>query len=418
MGKARKIILIFIITLVIYQVALSTSFNTFPCFEHTNFKILTTTSLECNLDSYSLSSSDIKVHKEDTIPSSWDWRDAEQGGIRGDWTTPAKNQRNRCYAFTILGALESIIKIREKCVDFTPDLSEQYLISHYTYYDFLINNSGHAVFEHCYPYKGVCGIDLKYHLFNITELSPDWKKYCIPVSNFSVTVRSSPPLNPEETRNELKSIILENGPIGLRIYAPGMSVFTVGSLRNWGLFNRGSTDYYSGQAPAGMFNQAVVLVGWKDDPVIPNGGYWIIKNSWGPLWGCDGFFNLEYGSLNSDCGYYICVDYNPESFNWPPLGNPVLVAPSYVNSGVEYHCSFSSIDPEENQCLYQGKVYYNFSFGDYTYSGWLGPFESGERCSVSHVWSKSGIVDIKVKARDDPNGDGDFSDGAETYWMC
>ena len=119
----------------------------------------------------------------------------------------------------------------------------------------------------------------------------------------------------------------------------------------------------------------------------------------------------------SDCGYYIWIDYNPDSFNWPPLGSPSLVAPSHVNSGEEYCCSFSSVDPEENQHGYQGQVYYNFSFGDSTYSGWQGPYKSGEKCSVFHAWNKSGLVDVKVKARDDPNGDGDFSDGAETYWM-
>jgi len=417
MIKINRIILFCAIGILFCQFALSPLLQSAPYFRNTSVQTLSNPAIVCDSDQYVLSSSEKNSLKEDSIPSSWDWRDAEHEGIRGDWTTPAKNQRNRCYAFTILGSLESIIKIREKCVDFTPDLSEQYLISHYTYDDFLKNRSGVTVFEECCPYKGLCGINLKYHLFNITGLSPDWEKYCIPVSNFSVTVRTSPPLNPEERRNELKSLILENGPIGLRIYAPGMSVFTVGSLRNWGLFHRGPNDYYSGEAPAGVFNQAVVLAGWKDDLMIPNGGYWIIKNSWGSLWGCDGFFNLEYGSLNSDCGYYIRVDYDPSCFNWPPMGSPVLVAPSHVNSEKEYRCSFSSIDPEENQFNYQGEVYYNFSFGDYTFSGWLGPYKSGEQCSVFHVWSQSGSVDIKVKARDDPDGDGDFSDGAETYWM-
>ena len=48
-----------------------------------------------------------------------------------DWTTPAKNQRrcSSCIIFGIIGALESIIKIREGCADFNPDLSEQYIMS-------------------------------------------------------------------------------------------------------------------------------------------------------------------------------------------------------------------------------------------------------------------------------------------------
>ena len=48
-----------------------------------------------------------------------------------DWTTPAKNQRrcSSCIFFGMVGALESIIKIKERCADFNPDLSEQYLMS-------------------------------------------------------------------------------------------------------------------------------------------------------------------------------------------------------------------------------------------------------------------------------------------------
>ena len=351
------------------------------------------------------------------LPDTWDWRNSEYGGIIGDWTTPAKNQRNRCYVFTIIGALESIIKIREKCVDFSPDLSEQFLISYYTYDDLLANRSGQTTFETCCPYRGISGIIWR-HLFNHSLVpASEWEEYLIPISNFSVQVRTLPPSDVEEMRKELKMLLLEHGPIGLRIYAPGMSVVTVGSLRNWGLLHTSPTDYYSGEAPPSIFNQAVVLVGWKDDSRVENGGYWIIKNSWGAFWGNKGFFNLEYGSLNSDCGYYILVDYDPESYNWPPMGNPVLVAPSHMEEGIEYLCSFRSIDPEHNQDNYSGKVYYNFSWDDETYSGWLGPYESGEKCLASHVWNTTGAYSVKVKAKDDPNGDGNLSDGKETLWL-
>ena len=36
--------------------------------------------------------------------------------------------------------------------------------------------------------------------------------------------------------------------------------------------------------------------------------------------------------------------------------------------------------------------------------------------SVSHVWAAKGTYQIKVKAKDDPNGDGDLSDGTESVW--
>jgi len=281
----------------------------------------------------------------------------------------------------------------------------------------LKNKSGHTTFEECCPYRGIRGIDWNNIFGGSSEIPPAWEDYIIPISHFSVEVNTLPPQKPEDTRIKLKTVLLNHGPVGLRIYSPGMNIFTVGSLRYWGLRHTDSGDYYSGDAPLGIFNQAVVLVGWQDDPSVAAGGYWIIKNSWGSSWGCEGFFNLEYGSLNSDCGYYIIVDYDADSYNWPPVGKPTLVAPSYAKAGEEYPCIFSSIDPEQNQEGYKGQIYYNFSWGDSTYSDWLGPFESGEECRVSHVWTRSGMYKIKVKVKDDPNGDGDLSDGKETDWL-
>ena len=43
-------------------------------------------------------------------------------------------------------------------------------------------------------------------------------------------------------------------------------------------------------------NHAVSLVGFKDDPTCPNGGYWIIKNSWDTSWGDGGYGYIPYGS--------------------------------------------------------------------------------------------------------------------------
>jgi hypothetical protein len=42
----------------------------------------------------------------------------------------------------------------------------------------------------------------------------------------------------------------------------------------------------------GLANHCVTLVGYDD-----TGGYWIIKNSWGPLWGEGGYGGVYYGSL-------------------------------------------------------------------------------------------------------------------------
>jgi hypothetical protein len=55
-------------------------------------------------------------------------------------------------------------------------------------------------------------------------------------------------------------------------------------------------------------------------------------------------------------------------------------------------------------------LYYKWSFGDGTFSAWLGPYHSGEQVNVSHNWSTSGKYEVKVKAYDEHRSVSDWSD--------
>ena len=55
-------------------------------------------------------------------------------------------------------------------------------------------------------------------------------------------------------------------------------------------------------------------------------------------------------------------------------------------------------------------------WNDGTELKWEGPFDSGSTVSFSHIWTAKGTFQIKVKAKDDPNSDGDLSDGLESVW--
>ena len=51
-------------------------------------------------------------------------------------------------------------------------------------------------------------------------------------------------------------------------------------------------------------NHALVLVGWgveKNTHTGEDNHYWLIKNSWGPTWGEDGYFKLLRGENNIAC---------------------------------------------------------------------------------------------------------------------
>jgi hypothetical protein len=84
--------------------------------------------------------------------------------------------------------------------------------------------------------------------------------------------------------------------------------------------------------------------------------------------------------------------------------------PTSGKTGTAHIYSSSTIDPEGHQ------LYYFFDWGDGTDSGWVGPKASGESIAQSHIWETPGSYYIKVKAIDDPNNDGDYTDGKESLY--
>jgi hypothetical protein len=74
------------------------------------------------------------------------------------------------------------------------------------------------------------------------------------------------------------------------------------------------------------------------------------------------------------------------------------------NSGEEYLYNTTTTDPDADH------VYYLFHWDDGTTSGWLGPYNSGERCQASHTWQDKGSFNIKVKARDENGIESPWSD--------
>jgi hypothetical protein len=74
------------------------------------------------------------------------------------------------------------------------------------------------------------------------------------------------------------------------------------------------------------------------------------------------------------------------------------------NVDVEYNFTSVTEDPQEDP------IYYLFDWGDRADSGWLGPYPSGETVEASHIWTRQGNFDIKVKAKDDKGYESEWSD--------
>ncbi len=94
-----------------------------------------------------------------------------------------------------------------------------------------------------------------------------------------------------------KQAIAENGPVigGLRVYED-FYFYKSGIYKH-------TTGVFRGL-------HAVCVVGYKDGEKEKEvGGYWIIKNSWGPGWGEAGFMRIAYGECDIDTKYAF---YDPD----------------------------------------------------------------------------------------------------------
>jgi len=329
-------------------------------------------------------------------PNYFNWKDY-QGK---DWTTQAIDQGNcgSCWLCAALGALESIIQIRENCAELSLDLSEQYVLSclphagscnggrAYSAYRYIQRNTSTGNYcngiipEFCFPYQANDIVDC-------SDKCNNWEDFLIPISDYGTWSSDGS----SEDIEKIKTQILTSGPLVATMYA---TYYPHGenNLEEWGWEHHDSTDYYPYPGPINGANHQVVIVGWKDDPSINHGGYWIVKNSFSEEWGYDGFFNIEYGSLNIDSVAIDWVDYDPKSYgNWIPVANANGTYHGSINEGLIFD-GRASIDHEG---LITG---YHWDFGDGT---------NATGVVVSHAYSQQGIYPVTLTVIDNQGNTGE-----------
>jgi len=242
------------------------------------------------------------------LPARFDWR--EQGVV-----PPIRDQGpcGGCWAFAAVGVMESAIQIN---TGESVELSEQYLIScnlaqknamcgNVKYscaiggcedaHDYHASETGQyqdqpgAVFEESFPYEArdaACPGSLA-HPYRITN----W---------LFVGGTSSPSVE------QIKQAIYTYGPVTTRVCAlGGFGSYSGGVyMEDW--------DCY---------DHAVILVGWDDSSQS-----WILRNSWGPGWGLDGYMYIRWGVSN--VGQYVTY----VTFNPPPPAPTALQPQGEVNT--------------------------------------------------------------------------------------
>jgi cathepsin C len=208
---------------------------------------------------------------------SWDWRNVN--GV--NWNSPVKSQvGGTCWDFSTCSTYEAKYMLTRNDSAFVPGISAQHMMWDPPWDDYPLQ-SGMLGFDQLLKYTTnhglVSGTELPIDYANPENppsgwaLDPGWESRVFKSANYQWA-----PLK------DLKTLLKTTGPIEMGFNASAAYGSVAELKANYQpLYNNGD-------------NHAVSLVGFKDDATCPNGGYWIIKNSWDTGWGDSGYGYIPY----------------------------------------------------------------------------------------------------------------------------
>lgn len=231
-------------------------------------------------------------------PPRWDWR-------KYDVVTPVRNQLTcgSCWAFTVCQTIESamliaiangkIISTKSYKRD-TLELSAQQILDWDQQAKGCTGGSAPTAFEYVYKSGGLT--DTQHYPYINRQNYPIFRQRNYPIivriKAYCIRGNIHGPSRVQEHLSEEDIIraLLEHGPLYVLIYGESSI------LQNYKSGILDHPDCYQ------ETNHAVLLVGYDEHS-------WLVKNSWGPYWGEQGYFRLVRGKnmcgINSEIAYAI-----------------------------------------------------------------------------------------------------------------
>lgn len=208
------------------------------------------------------------------LPIEIDWRTKNA-------VTPVKNQGQcgSCWSFSATGAMEGRWSIHSGEL---VSLSEQQLVDCSTRYGNMGCNGG--MMDDAFRYvidNGICGESA--YPYTATSSKRQHCNVCETVATLSSCLDV-----PENNQLSLKEAV-SMGPVSVAIEADTK------------VFQSYSTGVITSPSCGTNLDHGVLIVGYGEETGIP---FWLVKNSWGPDWGEDGYIKIMRNDTATDGG--IC----------------------------------------------------------------------------------------------------------------
>jgi hypothetical protein len=223
-----------------------------------------------------------------TLPAAFDWRSYNGHAYIG----PVRNQGGcgSCYAFGASAAAEGVYNFANGLYDAAcADFSESFIIwclsriSPYSSHFFGCSGADYDYMElEALVQEGI--INESY--FPYTYPDPGCTHWSYPRVKFAEWHRI--PCNDVAA---IKTAIMTFGVVDVAVYAS-----TAFQAYSGGIYEDTNTTCYGSPCDYTSTNHAVALVGWNDAE-----GVWILRNSWGPDWGENGYMRIKYTSAIVAC---------------------------------------------------------------------------------------------------------------------